>query len=239
MIGTSDLIKIDNEVRITSVELVDMINKFRKEEGNETEKRHDVLLRDIRNELKSLKQAGIVNAHNFVEVTYTDAKCEERPCYKMNKAGAMQILNKESPVVRYKTQQYIEALEEQLKDNKPKLPTTYKEALIALVQEVEAKEEAEKQRDKLIHQNKLYNTTEIAKDLGFKSATALNKDLAERRTQYKTHNTWVLCSEYANRGYTSIKQTELESGRIIYDRKWSGSGRDFILSLYTKAQGGM
>lgn len=153
----------------------------------------------------------------------------------MAKEIAMLQRNEKGKIIR----KYFIECERQLKETKPKLPTTYKEALIALVQEIEAKEEAEKQRDKLIHQNKLYNTTEIAKELGFKSATALNKDLAERRIQYKTNNTWVLCSEYANRGYTSIKQTELESGRIIYDRKWSGSGRDFILSLYTKEQGGM
>ncbi|WP_330373494.1 hypothetical protein, partial [Paraclostridium sordellii] len=57
-----------NEIAtMTSLELVDLINKFREEEGNGTLKRHDVLLRDIRNELKTLEQFGITNAHNFVE----------------------------------------------------------------------------------------------------------------------------------------------------------------------------
>ena len=102
-------------VTMTSLELVDLINKFREEEGNGTLKRHDVLLRDIRNELKTLEQFGITNAHNFVEVVYIDAKKEQRPCYKMNKAGIMQMLNKESALVRYKTQQYIEGLENRLK----------------------------------------------------------------------------------------------------------------------------
>ena len=102
-------------VTMTSLELVDLINKFREEEGNTTLKRHDVLLRDIRNELKTLEQFGITNAHNFVEVVYIDAKKEQRPCYKMNKSGIMQMLNKESALVRYKTQQYIEGLENRLK----------------------------------------------------------------------------------------------------------------------------
>lgn len=102
------------EATMTSLKVVDLINQFRLEEGNETIKRHDVLLRDIRNELKVLESMKI-NHHNFVEVTYIDAKGEKRPCYKMNKAGIMQMLNKESALVRYKTQQYIEALENRLK----------------------------------------------------------------------------------------------------------------------------
>lgn len=106
----------NHEATMTSLDVVELINQFRFEEGNETVKRHDVLLRDIRNELKILEQVGITNDHNFVEVYYTDAKGEKRPCYQMNKAGIMQMLNKESALVRYKTQQYIEALENKLKE---------------------------------------------------------------------------------------------------------------------------
>lgn len=106
-----------NEVRISSVELVEMINTFRAEEGNETEKRHDVLLRDIRSEIDVLEKAGIA-AHNFVESVYLDKQNQERPCYSLNKAGVLQILNKESAVVRYKTVQYIEKLE---KEKQPQL----------------------------------------------------------------------------------------------------------------------
>lgn len=101
----------NKEVTMTSRELCDLINKFRLEEGNKVEKRPDVLLRDIRKELKILEQAGIGGTHNFVGAEYIDEQGKTRPCYKMNKAGIMQMLNKESPVVRYKTQQYIEALE--------------------------------------------------------------------------------------------------------------------------------
>ncbi|MDZ4910895.1 hypothetical protein GNF68_18255, partial [Clostridium perfringens] len=85
----------NQQTTMTSLEVVELINRFRLEEGNETVKRHDVLLRDIRNELKILEQVGITNDHNFVEVNYIDAKGEERPCYQMNKAGIMQMLNKE------------------------------------------------------------------------------------------------------------------------------------------------
>lgn len=144
----SGVMKMTNEevVTMTSLEVIELINNFRKEEGNATLKRHDVLLRDIRNEIETLKTLGISNAHNFVEVTYKDLKGEERPCYKMNKAGIMQMLNKESALVRYKTQQYIEALENKLKNN---LPTTYKEALLQLVEQVEANEKLQLENQEL------------------------------------------------------------------------------------------
>lgn len=104
-------------------------------------------------------------------------------------------------------------------------------AATKIKEERAARLEAEKQRDKLIHQNKLYTTSEIAKELGLKSANKLNQLLAENKIQYKQNKTWLLYSKYADCGYVSIKQDILDSGHIIYDRKWTGKGRDFILNL--------
>jgi len=83
----------------------------------------------------------------------------------------------------------------------------------------------------LLHQNKLYTTTEIAKELNMKSASYLNNLLAGMNIQFKQNNTWILYSKYADKGYVSIKQDILDSGRIIYDRKWTGIGRSFLLEL--------
>lgn len=84
----------------------------------------------------------------------------------------------------------------------------------------------------MVHSKKLYTTTEIAKELGFKSANALNNILEEDKVQYKVNGTWVLCSKYSDKDYVSIKQTELDNGKIIYDRKWTGIGRDFLIRKY-------
>ncbi|CEK33599.1 phage antirepressor protein,Uncharacterized phage-encoded protein,phage regulatory protein, Rha family,Phage regulatory protein Rha (Phage_pRha) [[Clostridium] sordellii] len=100
---------------MTSLEVVELINNFREEEGNTTKKEHKTLMRDIRKELEALREVGIINENNFVPVSYIDVKGEKRPCFKMKKAGIMQMLNKESALVRYKTQQYIEKLEEKIK----------------------------------------------------------------------------------------------------------------------------
>lgn len=128
---------------------------------------------------------------------------------------------------------YFIECEKQLKQVvQKKLPQTYLEALKELVKVEEEKQALESRVNNLIHAKKLYTTTEIAKELGFKSAIAFNKKLEEDKVQYCVNKTWVLCSKYYNKGYVSIKQTELDNGRIIYDRKWTGLGRDFLLEKY-------
>lgn len=128
---------------------------------------------------------------------------------------------------------YFIECEKQLKQVvQKKLPQTYLEALKELVKVEEEKQALESRVNNLIHAKKLYTTTEIAKELGFKSAIAFNKRLEEDKVQYCVNKTWVLCSKYYNKGYVSIKQTELDNGRIIYDRKWTGLGRDFLLEKY-------
>lgn len=100
----------------------------------------------------------------------------------------------------------------------PQVPLTYLEALeaqIELVKKLESQgvqlETATKTIEKLTHVGKLYTATEIAKELGLRSAEQLNKELEEMNIQYKVNNTWVLRSWYADKGYTSIKQMELDN----------------------------
>ena len=111
-------------------------------------------------------------------------------------------------------------------------------AATKLKEERAARLEAEKQRDKLVHQNKLYTTSEIAKELGLSSATKLNNLLSEKKIQYKQNKTWLLYSKYSELGLVSIKQDVLDNGKIIYDRKWTGKGRDFILNLFSRGNHG-
>lgn len=101
------------ELCMNSLELETLINKFRQEEGNKKERVHKRILQDIREELEILKNAGFDNEHDFVlvEKGYKDKKGEWRPCYLLSKSAVMMLLNKESTIVRYKTQQYITELE--------------------------------------------------------------------------------------------------------------------------------
>lgn len=104
--------------------------------------------------------------------------------------------------------------------------------LTTLKEERQARLEVERTNNILMHVNKTYTATEIAKELGFRSAIALNQDLAQKRIQFKQNNTWVLYSDYANRGYVDIKQEVLDNGKVIYHRRWTQLGREFLLKLY-------
>lgn len=55
--------------------------------------------------------------------------------------------------------------------------------------------------------------------------------LEEKRIQYKQDGTWLMYSGYSEKGYTSVKQIQLDNGTIQYDRRWTGKGRDFIINL--------
>ena len=106
------------------------------------------------------------------------------------------------------------------------------ELLTKLKEERAARVEAERKNAILIHVNKTYTMTEIAKELNMKSAIQLNKLLAEKKIQYQVNGTWVFYSQYSNLGYEEIKQEILDNGKVIYHRKITQIGREFILSLF-------
>lgn len=106
------------------------------------------------------------------------------------------------------------------------------ELLTKLKEERKARVEAERKNAILMHVNKTYTMTEIAKELNLRSAAELNKMLAEKRVQYKVNDTWVLYSDYSNLGYEDIKQEVLDSGKVIYHRKITQLGREFIIGLF-------
>lgn len=106
------------------------------------------------------------------------------------------------------------------------------ELLTKLKEERKARIEAEQKNAILMHVNKTYTMTEIAKELGLKSAIQLNKMLSEKKVQYQVNGTWVMYSQYSNLGYEEIKQEVLDSGKVIYHRKITQLGREFILGLF-------
>lgn len=85
-----------------------------------------------------------------------------------------------------------------------------------------------------MHVNKTYTITEIAKELGMKSAMQLNRILAEKKIQYQVNGTWLMYSNYSDCGYEEIKQEVLDSGKVIYHRRITQMGREFILDLFEK-----
>lgn len=109
-----NIITNEKELRITSVELVDVINQFRKEEGRKELKHYD-FYKKIKKELKTLELLGLGDNGNISEIEYTDERNRKQPCFSLNRDGMLQMLNSESTLVRYKTIEYINELE---KENK-------------------------------------------------------------------------------------------------------------------------
>lgn len=125
--------------------------------------------------------------------------------------------------------------------SQPKHHLTHLETARLLVQSLEKQEQLMLENKKLeddvkmlIHTNKLYTATELAKEIGFNSANELNKMLHQMGIQFNQSGTWVMYSRYSGLGYESIKQDVLDSGKIVYHRKFTGSGRKFILGLFGK-----
>jgi Rha family phage regulatory protein len=124
-----------------------------------TGKEHSNLMRDIRGYVEILenKADSILNPPNFfIESTYFDSQGKERACYLLTKKGCDMVANKmtgEKGILFTAT--YVSKFEEMEKKlSAPKLPVTYKEALLALVQAEEEKEklllQAEKDKPKII-----------------------------------------------------------------------------------------
>ncbi len=191
--------------------------------------RRSSFLQKIREEFEEEISQGELTQTHYYRDGAMGSKIET-PMFRLTISQSKQVLLAESKIVRKAVIKRLEELE------KTYMPQNLPEALRAYAAELEEKErikliaeEKQKTINMLVHENKLYNCTEIAKELGLKSAKALNKLLEEKRIQYKSNGTWVLYAKYSNLGYVSIKQNVLDSGRIVYDRKWTGEGREFLL----------
>lgn len=106
--------------------------------------------------------------------------------------------------------------------------------LTKLKEEKTARIKAEEEKAILIHTNKTYTATEIAKECGLRSAMELNKILHDKGVQFKQNDTWVMYSKYSSLGYDQIKQEVLDNGTIVYHRRFTGAGREFIINLIGK-----
>jgi phage antirepressor YoqD-like protein len=134
-----------------------------------------------------------------------------------------------------------------------KLPSTYKEALLQLVEQVEKTEQlslANAQKEQIINelqpkatyydmvlQNKsLLSIGKIAKDYGL-SAVKLNKILHELGVQYKQGDCWLLYQKHADKGYTQSKTHALDAEWSRLHTYWTQKGRLFIYDILKNEKG--
>ena len=134
---------MNGNFNMNHVELCELINKLRAVEGNRKNLRQRDLMSKIRKEVESLEALGLDGVRNFSHSTFTDSQGKQYPTFVMNRDGVLQMASSESVYVRAKIIEYINALENKLREvniqPKFELPQNYLEALKALVQSEEEK----------------------------------------------------------------------------------------------------
>lgn len=154
---------------ITSLELLEQINFFRKQDGNKTELRHDTLLNIIRDEFDDEIHAQKILVM-FQDVKIGNGATRKSLYYILTYDQGKQVLMRESKFVRKSVIKYIQALEE--KNNfseKDRLllklfstnPLEVKESYQALL-----KMETEPLKEEITHQKKVI--TGLTKGIGEK-----------------------------------------------------------------------
>lgn len=214
-----------------------------------TGKRHDSILRDIRNILSQ----G-VDAHNFVETYYTDKSNRQQKCYTLTKKGCLILASGYDVILREKIINRWEELE--TKDrNKYQVPKSFAEALMLAAKQQEQIEEQRRQLeatskeivelngviaemepkvtyvDMILASKETVTTTQIAQDYG-KSAKAFNVLLRNFGVQHKVGGQWVLYAKHLPFGYVQsdtfpIVHKNGTNGTVMHT-KWTQKGRLFL-----------
>ena len=108
-------LKIQNEM--TSLELVEQINMFRQKEGTKSKLGHNDLLKVIRDEFdEELRLGKISQSSKMVDMPRGGKR--KQPMFILTLSQAKQVLVRESKFVRRAIIQYIEKLEQVLKNPK-------------------------------------------------------------------------------------------------------------------------
>ncbi|MCC0693075.1 phage antirepressor KilAC domain-containing protein [Clostridioides sp. ZZV14-6387] len=239
------IIEQGNKLLVESREIAELI-----------EKKHDNLLRDIRGYKRIIEDSSNLKSQDFfIESTYVNAQNKIQPCYLLTKKGCDMVANKmtgEKGIIF--TAIYVgkfDEMEQELKEQQPKLPITYKEALQHLIEQVEVNEKLQlegKMKDQVIKKLKpkadytdmilknkgLVTITQIAKDYGM-SGKEMNKILHERGIQYKQSGQWLLYKQYQGKGYTHSETIDITRSDGMTDvkmtTKWTQKGRLFLYDL--------
>ena len=130
--------KMVSKKTVSSLELVEQINIFRKEEGKETELRHDTMLSIIRDEFEKE-----ISLQKILESKYKNERGREYPMFELTISQGKQVLMRESKYVRRRVVEWLEYIENISKPMTPgELLMTQAQGMIALekVQQAQAEQ---------------------------------------------------------------------------------------------------
>lgn len=224
---------------ITSLELVDQINIFRKEDGIKKSLAHSDLLKIIRDEFEDEIGQGKIS-----QSYYLNSQNKEQPMFELTTSQSKQVLVRESKMVRKAVIAYIEKLENELLNPKPKSDIEILADAMQIAQRVIANKEEEIKKlapkaeytDKVLQSNTTMTITDVAKDLGI-TANRLNEFLCEQKVQTKHRDHYVLLAKYQGKGYERMTTQMIVKNNEAFTRmqlEWTERGRAFIHFLYNQ-----
>lgn len=217
-----------------------------------TGKRHDAVLRDIRNILNS--GAGV---HNFVEATYNDKQGKARPMYNLTPKGCLILASGYDVVLREKIVDKLEEYQQkedssivalpdftnpaeaarawaeqyELKQIEAKRADEAEAQVLMLTNEIEKMEPKVSYYDTILASKNTVTTTQVAQDYGL-SAKRFNKILEELRIQRKVNGQWILYAPFIGQGYVHSKPFDItrSDGRadVVMNTEWTQKGRLFL-----------
>lgn len=211
------------------------------------DKRHTHVIDAIEAKIHSAENSAQFQ-NMFAEGTYQDKSGKSNKLYYMNRDGftfiAMGFTGRKADEFKLK---YIDAFNKMENHIKQNLPTTYKEALLQLVEQVEKNEKLEERAlvaeqinlelrpkatyyDLVIQNKSLLSVTKIAKDYGM-SARKMNSLLHEYGVQFKQGDMWFLYQDYADKGYTQSFTHVIDDENSRMSTKWTQKGRLFIYEI--------
>lgn len=134
------IINQNNQLLVESREVAKLVGK-----------EHKNLIRDIKGYEKVLKDSSNLSSQDFfIESTYINSQNKTQPCYLLTRKGCDMVANKmtgEKGIIFTAT--YVSRFEEMENKLKNNLPTTYKEALLQLVEQVEENEKLQLENQEL------------------------------------------------------------------------------------------
>lgn len=184
----------------------------------------------------------------FIESSYVNRGKDYKECLMTRDGFSLVVMGftgKEATEWKLKYINAFNKMEEELKKQSVRaLPTTYKEALLQLLEEVEKNEKLEEERkvllpkadyhDEVLNKDGLITTTVVAKDLGFRSAAKLNQIMFLNNIIFKNKSgTWCPYADYEwliTKKYADYQSYSVE--KSVPCLKWTEKGRKLIIENY-------
>lgn len=218
-----------------------------------TGKQHSNVMRDIRNLLEQLEDRQQFSFElMFINRNLPNGGSKQEPYYNLTKKDSLLLASGYDANLRAKIINRWEELERQKQYGNFQVPQTFADALLLAAQQ-------QKQLESLAEQNKLqsqqlkqaapkveyfdnvlqsvntYTSTQISKEVGFKSADQLHKRLREMKVMYQQSGQWLLTAKYCGKDYTKPRTTQFtrSDGSVGTNTitVWTESGRMFIHNI--------